>query len=246
MNVMSLFATPASAVPTSGAGAPAPAPNSSAAIAAANPTVPSTANTPIQTDPLTGKPMESPLANFADLWKTDPNAKTNEPFRFNSDPAKLLESSRGIDFTKVIPPDLQLRMNAGGSDGVKAQQEAMNLVAQMTFAQSANASAKIGETVAMEVERRVQALLPQLIRQHAVSDSIRAENPLLNNPATAPMVEALQQQLTSKYPNASSQEIKQHINDYLNGVVDIVKSGQPTPEVKKTGREEMDWSKFLQ
>ena len=246
MSLMDIFkqATPPVAQPTT----PAPtAPATTSQISAnSNPTVPNQTNTLTQVDPATGKTLESPLANFAELWKTDPNAKPNTPFQFQTDPTKLLEASRGIDFTKVLSPELQARMNAGGSDGVNATREAMNQVAQLTFAQSANASAKIGEQVAAEVERRVAALLPGLVKQHSISDTLRTDNPLLSNPAAAPMVQALQQQLTVKYPNATAFEIRTHMNDYLNGVAQLIRDSQPTqPDANKSSaRKETDWSLF--
>lgn len=214
-----------------------------------NPTVPNATNTVV-----TGATnadgtsvvaaTASPLDQFKDLWQPTPNANSTEAFSFNSDPTKLMDAAKSVDFTKVLTPDLQKRVQAGGLDGQNAMIEAMNSVAQMTFAQSSHASAKIVESAVASVEKRFQDMLPSLIKQHTVSDSLRTNNPLMNNPAMAPMVQALQTQFTQKYPQATVTEIQAFVNDYLNGAADMIADGRPKPVVPAK-RGEQDWSKFV-
>jgi hypothetical protein len=225
------------------------APAAPATSANANPTVPSAATAPVPVAqpgaaPATPAEPASPLAKYTDLWKTDPNAKPDAPFSFNSDPAKLLDTAKTVDFTKVISPELQARITAGGADAQTAMMEAMNGVAQMSFAQSAHASAKIVESALQAQEDRFKEMLPQLIKQHSVADSFRNDNPLLTDPALAPMVGALQVQFTKQYPQATAAEIKSHVNDFLNGAADKIHSSRPQPKaavVKKTE----DWERFF-
>lgn len=208
---------------------------------AANPTVPSTATVPATVDPAT----VSPLDKFQDLWKTDPNAKPDEPFSFNSDPSKLMETARTVDFTKVISPEVMARINGGGAEAQSAVVEAMNSVAQLTFAQAANGSTKIAEQAVAAAEARFKAMLPMLIKQHTVTDTLRTQNPLLTNPAAAPMVDALQHQFTKQFPQATAAEINSQVNDYLNSMADVITSTRPKPKEASKGRKEEDWSKFV-
>ncbi len=215
-----------------------------------NPTVPSTSNTPISTEQkfnADGTPASNvpPLGEYQKLWENDPNAKPNEPFSFNSDPAKLLETAKTVDFTKVLTPELQKRIQAGGADGQAANMEAMNTIAQLTFAQSAHASSKIVEQALQSMEERFNAALPDIIKRHSVAETVRSNNPLLTNPAMAPLIEALQQQMTRKFPQATAAEIKDHVNDYLNGAADLIASGRPVPESKNKGRPQENWEKFF-
>lgn len=219
------------------------------ASAAQNPTVPSASNTPVAnvTNP-DGSPNHaasaSPLAQFSELWKNDPNAVPTKPFAVNSDPAKVLEAARNVDFTKALTPELNQRIQAGGVDAQSAMVEAMNNVAQLTFAQSTHASAKIVEQALIQQQEAFEARLPDIIKRHAVSDSLRDTNPLMTNPAMAPMVDALQQQFTRKYPTATASEIKAHVNEYLNGAADLITGQRPQPTVKQ-GRKTEDWSIFM-
>jgi len=217
--------------------------------AAANPTVPSASNVPVASatnpdgSPNTGA-SATPLANYSELWKNDPTAKPAEPFSVNSDPAKLLDVAKTVNFTKILTPELNARIQAGGADGQQAMMEAMNNVAQLTYAQTSHASAKIVEQAIRDQQAAFEARLPEIIKRHTVSDDLRSSNPLMTNPAMAPMVAALQQQFSSKYPAATAAEIKAHVNDYLNGAADLITSNRPQPK-QKPGRIETDWSEFL-
>ena len=232
-SVFDLFNTakPAPAAPTTPTAPPA-----AAASANANPTVPNASNT------LTTEGAgASPLDQYKDLWKNDPNAKPDTPFSFNSDPAKLLDTAKTVDFTKVVSPEIMARIHAGGSDGQNAMMEAMNSVTQLSFAQSSHAATKITESALQAQEERFKAMLPDLIKQHSVRDAFRTDNPLLNDPALAPMVHALQSQFTKQYPQATANEIKQHVNDYLDGAASRIQSSRPQPKAESKGRQEIDW-----
>lgn len=221
--------------------APAAATTPTAAAAATNPTVPNATNTPTPaaTDP-NGAAAASPLDQYKDLWKTDPNAKPDEPFSFNSDPAKLMDTAKTVDFTKIVSPEAMAAINKGGPEAQQAMMQAMNSMNQMVFAQASHAAAKITESALQAQEQRFKDMLPNLIKQHSVQDTLKQDNPLMNDPALAPMVNALQVQFTKQYPNATSGEITRHVNDFLNGAADRIAGTRPKPAEPKV-RGEIDW-----
>lgn len=219
----------------------------------ANPTVPSATTVPAAStennNTAAGASAQlegtvSPMDKFKDLWEPIKDAAPNEPFKLNSDPAKLMELAKGVDFTKVMTPELQKRIQAGGSDAMAAMVEMNNAMSQMVFGQSAHATAKIVENALQAQEKRFQELLPSIIKQHSIRDTLKAENPLMSDPAMAPMVDALQQQFTRKYPQASIAEIQQHVSDYLDGAASRIQGLKP-PVASPNTRLETDWSKFL-
>lgn len=243
-SIFDIFSKPAAPAPAPAQ--PQAAPGTPAASAATNPTVPNATNIPVTATP-EGTAAQSPLDKYSELWKNDPTtSNTTEPFSFNTDPVKVMEAARGVEFTRLVTPELLTRVNAGGADGQKAMMEAMNQVAQHTFAQATHASSKIAEQAVSATEARMAAMLPNLIKQYQVADSVRTANPLLTNPAAAPMVEALQVQMTRKYPQATTQEINAHVSEYLDGISGLIQGQKPVPEVKSTGRTETDWTKFLE
>ena len=226
--------------------APATAAASTTNTAATNPTVPSTATVPAQMD-ANGNPVaKSPLDQYGTLWENDPNKpKPMEQFAFNADQGKLLEAARQVDFTKMLTPELQKRIQAGGADGMNAVMEAMNSTAQASYAQSALASSKIAEAANRAAEDRMMAMLPDILRKHSVQNSVRETNPLATDPAMAPLISALQTQIQSKYPTATPTEVSSHVNDFLNAAADRITGARPKPQ-DKSARPAMDWDLFMQ
>ncbi len=81
-----------------------------------------------------------------------------------------------------------------------------------------------------------------MLRQQGAANHLKETNPIFNNPAVAPVVQATQQQLLQKFPNATQAEITKMTQDY------ILAMGQafaPAPAASPEAETEMDWEKFL-
>ena len=242
---MSLFDIFKSAPTPAANAANPPAASAPANPAASNPTVPSAATVPVRLNADGTPAASSPLDQYSTLWQDNPNApKPVDPFSFNADPTKLMEAARTVDFTKMLPPELSKRVAAGGADGQTAMMEALNAVAQATYAQSSLASSKIAEAAQRAAEDRFKAMIPDLLRQHSVNDNIRTTNPFANDPALAPMIEGLQTQFQRQYPQATSREISEHVDGFLNAAADRITGNRPKP-VDKNVRPSMDWDAFM-
>lgn len=246
----------------SGGNQPTPAPN-------ANPNPPTPGNIPDGTpnsggtpngaapngvlpnpDP-NAKPAEAtPFADFAELWqpvKTDPNAPAPQSGVFGEiDPKKFQEAAGKIDFGKVVSPEMLAAISAGGEGAQQAFVTAMNKIAQGVYAQSAFATTKIVEQALNKSKESFLSELPTHIKKQTVTDSLRAENPIFNNPAVAPIISALEAQMTVKYPNATAPEITAMARQYVE---QLGTSFAPKPKAEssaKKGKGETDWSTFLQ
>jgi hypothetical protein len=224
---------------------PATAPNTGA-------TAPGTAPNGVNPGNADGnpKPDATPLDQFTDLWKNepvDPNAPNSNSIFGDIDPKKFMEAAGKIDFTKVVTPEQLQKITAGGEDAMASFAQALNAVAQSTYAQSAFASTKIVEQALQKAQAKLMADLPSHIKKQTVSDSLRSENPVFANPAVQPIISALESQLTVKFPNASAPEITQMARQYVEA---LGTSFAPKPQApESTGRpgtkEETDWSTFL-
>lgn len=198
------------------------------------------------------KPKEevSPFAEFEKLWDTPtlPDGQTPDaPIKFNIDPAKVNQSAKGIDFTKTITPALLEKINGGGEGAMQAMLAAINEVGQAVFAQTMMANTKILETGLESGHNRVQRTLPEAVRKQTIGQALREDNPLFNNPATAPMLSMLENQLTAQFPNATTAEIKTHAKKYLSTFAsEVGKINAPSESLadKKQAKryEETDWS----
>ena len=146
----------------------------------------------------------------------------------------------------VTPEQLQA-ISAGGEDAMKSFAAALNAVAQTTYAQSAFASTKIAEQAAIKAEQRFISALPQHIKQQTVKDNLRADNPIFSNPAVQPIISALEQQMTVKYPQATASEITAMAKQYVEnlGSSFAPKPTEPKGGNSRKGKEDQDWSSYL-
>lgn len=192
-------------------------------------------------------PEPQGLDAFTDIWKpVESPAGTQNTDQFNVDPKQFIDAAKKVDFTKVINPQQLQAIAAGGEDAMKAFAAAINSVAQASYAQSAMASTEIAKRVAEDTRTRVLAEIPQHIRNQSVSDSLRNDNPALSHPAAAPILGALQQQLTLKHPNATTGEISKMAKDYLTQFAGLVApQPQNQQESQTQSKGEMDWSQYL-
>lgn len=253
MNIMDLFRT----VPTNTAVVtPAPTGNSAPGVVLPS-TQSGTGTAPNGAVPINGgvapnvgttdPKTQSPFADFDKLWDIDPKATDPNisPFA-NVDPAKVMESARKVDFAKAVTPELLTKIQAGGQEGMVALMTALNTVSQQTYGQSALATTKIVEQALAQQRTSFEAALPALVKKLSVNDNLRTENPLLANPAIAPMVEALQSALLTKNPNATAAEIQAQVNTFLG---EMGKQFGPKPATvdpsKTAAGADYDWEKFL-
>lgn len=187
----------------------------------------------------------TPLDSFKDLWNNDPvdsNAAPTGVFN-NVDPKKFMEAAGKIDFTKVITPEQMTAISQGGEGAVQAFAAALNKVAQTTYAQSAFATTKIVEQAMARGKDTILSELPQHIKKHTVSENLRAENPVFQNPAVQPVISALEAQLTVKYPRATAGEITQMAKQYVEA---LGTSFSPKPAAPANADEnDTNWDEFF-
>lgn len=208
----------------------------------ANPTVPA------GTVDASKKEPASPLDQFNDLWQpnaADPNA--NQPL-INVDPKQLADAARKTDFSKMVTPEQLAAISQGGEAAGAAFMQALNSVAQGVYAQSAFATTKIVEQAVNKARDQFQADIPAHVKKLQVSDNLRQDNPVYNHPAAAPILGALEAQMTMKFPNASATEITSLAKQYLEnfaGMVNAPAEAAKAAAAKKDSKD-TDWSTFLQ
>lgn len=164
------------------------------------------------------QPPQAPVDPFKDLWTIDPKQKGPVDlgeFNFSFDQGKVDASINGLDFTKAITPELMGKIAAGGQDAVAATLQAMNIVGQQAAKTALMASTKITESGIRTNGQRLRDNLPHLVRNESVSNVLREDNPLFNDPSTAPMMELITQQMAQKFPNATPAEILKNARSYM-------------------------------
>lgn len=208
------------------------------------PTAPAV-NTPVVT---AVTPIEetnvSPLDQYKDLWEPVVTQGVDGTLPANmfagANQTKMLEAARKVDFAKSIPPEVLAKISAGGPEAAQAFMLALNDVSQRSYAQSSFASTKIVEAALAKFQEGLDNRLPSQIKKHQVSDSIRESNPALMHPAAAPIMEALQAQLTVKFPNATVAELRKMSGEYLSNFNSVA-----NPVAKATVPASEDWDSYF-
>lgn len=189
----------------------------------------------------------SPLDSFADIWKTDPNA-TKDEFNpsaiFQMDSQKMAEALAQVDFAKSITAEDMAAVQAGGPEAMQAMMGMLNKASRETMGAAVKASASMIEQALTKASGAMNGQISSQVKLNQVTSQLQEANPALSHPGAAPLVEAMKQQFTNKYPQATSSEIAQMTQKYLTGFAQMAAGKQPEPVAKK-GEEEQDFSSFF-
>lgn len=253
MGIMDMFrnitapaaAAPPAATGTPGAGQPGniPATQSVTAVAGTG-TVPVGSGDP----PVGTVENKSPMDEYKDLWKTTPTPGTSgapKPL-FDLDPVKLLEAAKTIDYSKSVTPEQLAAISKGGEEGTQAFLAAMQNVAATTMMHSAATTGAMVEQAVKKTRADLIKEIPGLVRGQNLRESAAEENPGFNHPAVQPIVTAMQSQFQVKHPNATTAELREMTNNYLNALSGII--SPPKADTGKGGKatgDSYDWSSFL-
>lgn len=235
----------------------APTTTPAADPSATNPTVPGDGTAkPDGTGPVAipkvGDGAASPLDGFKNLWDTDKDAKppTSWEPRLAIDPAKILAAAKTVDFSKSIAPELLAK--AAGGDAT-ALSQVINEAAQSGFAQAMGSTANLVKAALTDQAAVFRdQILPEVLRKHAINTQLQDDS-LFTNPAVAPMLKMVEDQLVAKNPTMSPAQIKEQAKKFTTEFAEHVaaSSGKritDVPSDKTTGRStgrEVDWDKFM-
>lgn len=187
----------------------------------------------------------SPLEQFKDVWQPTKTEEGSQPTPLTADPKKIMEAAAKVDFTKILSQEALAKVQAGGEEAVQAMASLLNQTAQAVYGQSTVAASKIVEQALQQAEQKFADRVPSLVNQKAAQAKLLTANKALANPAVAPIVDMIQNQLAAKYPNATSDELADMAKEMMQGAASVFapSSKQETPEKDK--KLEDDWSDFL-
>lgn len=175
---------------------------------------------------------ESPLDGYIKLWE---HAESDgKPLQLvpplTADPTKLLEAAKTVDFTKAMNPELLDKAAKGDAASLG---QLVNEAAQAGYAQSALATTKILEAaLTRQAAMFKDTVMPEILRRHSISQNVRVDNPIFDNPAVKPILEGLESQLAVKYPTSSATEISNHAKTILTAMSEDI--------IKQSGRQVVD------
>ena len=118
----------------------------------------------------------------------------------------------------------------------------MNAVAQQTMTHSIMVNEKLTQQAIAKAVAANEATLPTRLRNQAASDHLKTSNPLFDNPAIKPVVEATHQQLLLKYPTETNAQITERVNSFMLAMSDQF---APKAAVNDNGVGDTDWEEFM-
>jgi hypothetical protein len=188
------------------------------------------------------KPPETPMAQFADLWKDVPVPAAPTPVIGNIDPAAIQAAAAKNDFMKVVTEEQKAAITKGGPEAINAFMSVMQGMSQKSFGDSAQATAAMIKSALETQKTQIFAELPNLLKQNQVSENLRSSNPMFANPAVAPILEMMKNQVMAKHPNMPAAEQVKMAQDYVLSFADQLGKKSPAP----AGTNTTDWDLFLQ
>lgn len=195
------------------------------------------------------RPNANPLDEFGKLWQNDPNQQQQGPTSlFKPDIAKLNEAVQKINFAESLPPELITK--ALGGDGASFAQ-AINSVAQQAFGKSILATSQMMEKAFTQRMAEIEKTVDGRVRAISTREGIRRENPAFSHPAVAPLLESVQNQFATKYPEATSDELRSHAMNYMTQVMGLFQKPNTQQEQENAPRPDAnakneDWTQFFQ
>lgn len=184
----------------------------------------------------------SPLDNYKDLWQPATNEAGGATPIFNVDSAKILEAAGKANFASGLSPEVVANALKGDAN---AFMQAINSVAQQSFAQATIAATKLMEQGLEKHGQQQQELLPSLVKKSLVSNSMQ-DNPLYKHEATRPLLSALESQLAAKYPNATASQITEHAQQFISEFAKVASGTDAQSQQQQGARlpDPNDWSNF--
>lgn len=183
-------------------------------------------------DPKTGKAKakasDDPMLDFEQLWDDAPIDKDNPPKTFEGylpkiDPKAFQERVNSTDFARNIKPETLAKITKGDPEVGEALNEMINSIGRQAFSMSFNASSKMTQSGLDSAEKRFMGeLVPGIVNDRMLDDSLVSGNDLMRNPKFAPLVRSLKSQYQTKFPKAAPQDITAAIGAYLEDMVGTV------------------------
>jgi hypothetical protein len=206
-------------------GVPNPAPVMPHSLSKVNPGVNST-STPDPNTPaalVNGLPTDgsSALAPFAKLFdnspKLDAQGKPVVPAKtvLDANVSNYQEMAKNLKFGELMNPEQQAALVAGGEGAVAALSEVLNNFGQQIFAQAAATATQVTKKGFEVKASENQAAINEAIRLHGLSNSLLNKDSRLADPAVAPLVSVVQQQMAKAFPQDTVAQLETKVVSYF-------------------------------
>ena len=140
--------------------------------------------------------------------------------------------SNNVDPTAGVDPE-RVALALGGDQA--AFMEILQQVSRSTLANAAHMSSRVAGNGVNAALEKFGTTVPGMINDHQFSNMWQGDS-VMNHESSKPMVEALTAQFRGQHPNATPQQIQEHVKTYFNEFTNALKPA-PTkePDAPATG-----------
>lgn len=200
-------------------------------------------------DPNKNKGPTSPLDDFKDMFKVDPNKKAAaDPFSeklFTLDPQKLAAGTAKLDFTRNLNPELVGKALQGDS---QAFSQVLNQAIQGSFSMAVQAITGMVENGISRNNERFNSVLEGRFRDFSI-DSTESNNPALKHPAAKPVLAAIKKHIAAQDTSLSAADVNKRAEEYFlamgSAMTSIQTDGQNKDKTKPGSGSDVDWENLF-
>lgn len=199
----------------------------------------------------------SPLANWTDLWKTDPKATPpanpwDAPI-LSMDSGKMATAISGMNMMDGVPQELMQKLQGGD---MTALPQVINHVMQSNMMRTMQMMQASVEHAGKEIKGRFDKTLPDQFREFQFNN-LPTDHQAFNDPGVQQLLNNTRQQMKAKNPDWSATQIHNEAQKYVRALMTtfgnaFANDGQNNGNANSRNSnpnnrsdQEQDWSSFL-
>ena len=194
-------------------------------------------------------PAASPLDAFAGLWQTAQQEQKADPLTAEVIPmgAEQLQALQQrvstVNFLSGVKPE-SVAAALGGDQA--AFMSVINSAVQAAMLQSVRVNNTMLNAAVNQRTQEIMKALPSNVQQALTANQLRQDLPIFNHPAAAPLLSALEQNLTLNQPGITPAQATQVAKSYLQHFFAEFSGTNPNQQQQTTATPAgIDWSKMF-
>ena len=194
-------------------------------------------------------PAASPLDAFAGLWQTQQQEPKADPLTAEVIPmgAEQLQALQqrvsNVNFLSGVKPE-SVAAALGGDQA--AFMSVINSAVQAAMLQSVRVNNTMLNAAVNQRTQEIMKALPSNVQQALTANQLRQDLPIFNHPAAAPVLAALEQNLTLNQPGITPAQATQVAKSYLQNFFAEFSGTNPNQQQQTTTTPAgIDWSKMF-
>ena len=194
-------------------------------------------------------PAASPLDAFAGLWQTQQQEQKTDPLTAEVIPmgAEQLQALQqrvsNVNFLSGVKPE-SVAAALGGDQA--AFMSVINSAVQAAMLQSVRVNNTMLNAAVNQRTQEIMKALPSNVQQALTANQLRQDLPIFNHPAAAPLLAALEQNLTLNQPGITPAQATQVAKSYLQNFFAEFSGTNPNQQQQTTTTPAgIDWSKMF-